>query len=150
MKKFIVAALTALVAASVSAANARDEPSREAVEAFYHQLSQDAKKQRFSLRETANHLASSIWWSEKLQLLCPSYFYVNARRARYDYLLRQETWQAYFGVGKTATSILNEATARRNEEFNNVVGAAKGSWCESVKAFGIEHFGWAPLFEVGD
>jgi hypothetical protein len=39
MKKFIVAALTALVAASASAANARDEPSREAVEAFYHQLS---------------------------------------------------------------------------------------------------------------
>jgi hypothetical protein len=31
-----------------------------------------------------------------------------------------------FGVGKTATSILNEASARRNEEFNNVVGAAKG------------------------
>jgi hypothetical protein len=103
-----------------------------------------------SLRETANHLASSIWWSEKVQLLCPSYFYVNARRARYDYLLRQGTWNMFFGVGKTATSILNEAAARRNEEFNNVVGAAKGAWCESVKAFGIEHFGWAPLFEVGD
>ena len=48
------------------------------------------------------------------------------------------------------TSILNEAAARRNEEFNNVVGAAKGAWCKSVKAFGTEHFGWAPLFEVGD
>jgi hypothetical protein len=71
------------------------------------------------LRETANHLASSIWWSEKVQLLCPSYFYVNARRARYDYLLRQGTWNMFFGVGKTATSILNEAAARRNEEFNN-------------------------------
>jgi hypothetical protein len=88
MKKFIVAALTALVAASASAANARDEPSREAVEAFYHQLSQDAKKQRFSLREAANHLVSSIWWSEKLQLLCPSYFYVNAR------LLLTKHWNA--------------------------------------------------------
>jgi hypothetical protein len=65
-----------------------------------------------SERETANQLASSIWWSEKLQLLCPSYFYVNARRARYDYLLRQGTWSMMFGVGKTATSILNEAAAR--------------------------------------
>src|SRR5262245_58305234 len=78
------------------------------------------------------------------------YFYVNARRARYDYLLRQGTWNMMYGVGKTATSILNQAANRRNEEFNNVVGAAKGAWCESVKAFGIKHFGWAPLFEAGD
>jgi hypothetical protein len=103
-----------------------------------------------SSREIANHLASSIWWSEKVQLLCPSYFYVNARRTRYDYLLRQNTWNMFFGVGKTATSILNEAARRRNEDFNNVVGAAKGAWCESVKAFGIKQFGWASLFEVGD
>jgi hypothetical protein len=53
-----------------------------------------------------------------------------------------------FGVGKTATSILNKAAARRNEEFNNVVGAKKGVWCESVKPFGIEHFGWSFLFEA--
>ena len=71
-------------------------------------------------------------------------------RARYDYLLRQGTWNMMFGVGKTATSILNEAARRRNENFNNVVGAAKGAWCEEVKAFGIKHFGWGPLFEVGD
>ena len=83
-----------------------------------------------------------------MQLLCPSYFYVNARRARHDYLLRQGTWNMMFGPGKTATSILNEAAARRNEEFNNVVGAKKGVWCESVKPFGIEHFGWSFLFEA--
>jgi len=151
MKKFIVAALAVSVAAAASVANARDdEPSWEAVKEFAHKLAQDSKKQGMSLRETANHLASSIWWSEKVQLLCPSYFYVNARRARYDYLLRQGTWNMMFGPGKTATSILNEAAARRNEEFNNVVGSAKGAWCESVKAFGITHFGWAPVFEVGD
>jgi hypothetical protein len=85
-----------------------------------------------------------------LQLLCPSYFYVNARRARYDYLLRQGTWNMMFGPGKTATSILNEAARRRNENFNNVVGAAKRAWCEEVKVFGIKYFGWAPLFEAGD
>jgi hypothetical protein len=151
MKKFIVAALAVLVAATASVANARDdEPSWEAVREYASSYMQQFKKQNMSLRETANQLASSIWWSEKVQLLCPSYLYVNARRARYDYLLRLGTWSMMFGVGKTATSILNEASARRNEEFNNVVGAAKGAWCESVKAFGIEHFGWAPLFEVGD
>jgi hypothetical protein len=123
MKKFIVALLVALVAAAASVANARDdEPSRKAIDEYASNYMQQAKKQQLSLRETANSLASSIWWSEKLQLLCPSYFYVNARRARYDYLLRQGTWNMFFGVGKTATSILNEATVRRNEEFNNVVG----------------------------
>ena len=134
MKKFIVAALATLVAGAASAAIARDdEPSWEAVKEYASNYMQQLKKQNLSERETANQLASSIWWSEKLQLLCPSYFYVNARRARYDYLLRQGTWKA---------------TARRNEQFNNVVGAAKGAWCESVKAFGIKHFGWGPLFEA--
>jgi hypothetical protein len=152
MKKFIVAApAAALVAAAASVANARDdEPSPEAVDEFASNYMRRFSQQKMSLRETANQLASSIWWSEKVQLLCPSYFYVNARRARYDYLLRQGTWNMMFGVGKTAISILNEAARRRNENFNNVVGAAKGAWCEEVKAFGIKHFGWAPLFEVGD
>jgi hypothetical protein len=126
MKKFIVAAVV-FIAAAASVANARDdEPSWEAVEQYARNYMQQLKKEGMSERETANQLASSIWWSEKLQLLCPSYFYVNARRARYDYLLRQGTWNTMYGVGKTATSILNEAANRRNEEFNNVVGAAKG------------------------
>jgi hypothetical protein len=147
MKNFIVAA--ALVAAAASVANARDdEPSREAVEEFAGRLHEASKAQGISLREEANHLASSIWWSEKLQLFCSSYFYVNARKARYDYLLRLGTWNTFFGAGKTATSILNEAAARRNEEFSH--SFPKDRWCDSVKAFGIEHFGWAPLFEVGD
>jgi hypothetical protein len=152
MKKFIVAALAALVAAAAPVANARDdeggpEPSPEVIQEYASNYMRQLSQQKMSDREIANELASSIWWSEKLQLLCPSYFYVNARRARYDYLLRQGTWNMMFGPGKTATSILNEAAARRNEEFNNVVGSAKGAWCESVKAFGIEHFGWASLFE---
>src|SRR6516164_1604069 len=148
MKKFIVVALAALVAAAASVANARDdEPSPEAIDEFASNYMRQLGQKGLSDREIANQLASSIWWSEKVQLLCSSYFYVNARRARYDYLLRQGTWNMLFGVGKTATSILNEAAARRNEEFNNVVGAAKGAWCESVKAFGITHFGWAPVFE---
>ena len=149
MRKFTVAVLATLVAAAASAANARDdEPSWEAVKEFAGSYMQQASKQKLSDRETANSLASSIWWSEKVQLLCSSYFYVNARRARYDYLLRQGTWNMMFGPGKTATSILNEAARRRNENFNNVVGAAKGAWCEEVKAFGIKTFGWGPLFEA--
>ena len=149
MKKFTVAALAALVAAAAPVANARDdEPSSEAIEQYASNYMQTFSKQKMSLRETANQLASSIWWSEKVQLLCSSYFYVNARRARYDYLLRQGTWNMMFGPGTTATSILNEAARRRNENFNNVVGAAKGAWCEEVKAFGIKTFGWGPLFEV--
>src|SRR5215831_5897273 len=97
---------------------------------------------------TAGPHPGGRWPARLVATACPSYFYVNARRARYDYLLRQGTWNMMFGPGKTATSILNEAAARRNEEFNNVVGAAKGAWCESVKAFGIKHFDWGPLFEV--
>jgi len=143
----IFLALTATSAASV--ANARDdEPSWEVIKEFASNYMRQFSQQGLSARETANQLASSIWWSEKVQVLCPSYFYVNARRARYDYLLRQGTWHMMFNGGKTATSILNEAAARRNEEFNNVPGAAKGAWCESVKAFGIKHFDWGPLFEV--
>jgi hypothetical protein len=127
---------------------AEEMPSFEAVKEFARQLFEMSKKQGLSERETANHLASSMWWSEKMQVLCPSYFYVNPVRARYDYLLRLETWNMYYGVGKTATAILNEATTRRNENFNNVVGSQKGAWCQSLKEFGIKHFGWAPLFEV--
>jgi hypothetical protein len=51
MKKFIMAA--ALIAAPASVVNARDnEPSREAVEEFAHQLAQDFKKQGMSLAAT--------------------------------------------------------------------------------------------------
>ena len=149
MKKFIVVALAALVAAAASVANARDdEPSPEAIDEFASNYMRQLGQKGLSDREIANQLASSIWWSEKVQLLCSSYFYVNARRARYDYLLRQGTWNMMFGPGTTATSILNEAARRRNENFNNVVGAAKGAWCEEVKAFGIKTFGWGPLFEA--
>ena len=70
-------------------------------------------------------------------LICPSYYYVNAPRARFSYLLRQGTWGTMFGPGKTSTSIMNEASAKRNQEFNNSV--SKKEWCENVKAFGIQH-----------
>ena len=50
-----------------------------------------------------------------------------------------------FGVGKTATSILNKAVTKRNGEYNNSV--SKKEWCEGVKEFGIKVFSWAPLFE---
>ena len=152
MKKIFLTSVAALSVLSASAAQgapaAEEMPSFEAVKEFAHQLFEMSKKQGLSERETANHLASSMWWSEKMQVLCPSYFYVNRIRARYDYLLRLETWNMYYGVGKTATGILNEATTRRNENFNNVVGSQKGAWCQSLKEFGIKHFGWAPLFEV--
>jgi hypothetical protein len=91
--------LAVSVAAAASVVNARDdEPSWEAIREYAGNYMQQLKKEGLSVRETANQLASSIWWSEKLQLLCPSYFYVNARRACYDYLLRQGTWNMMFGV----------------------------------------------------
>jgi hypothetical protein len=122
-------------------------PSYEAINEFGRKLFEMSKKQGLTERDTANHLASSMWWSEKMHALCPVYFYVNLARARYDYLLRLGAWNMYYGVGKTATGILNAATIRRNEEFNNVVGNQKGAWCQGLKEFGIKHFGWAPLFE---
>jgi hypothetical protein len=73
---------------------------------------------------------------------------VNASRARYNYILRQGTWAMMFGPGKTSTSILNEARAKRNQEFNNSI--SKKEWCENIKAFGVKTFGWGPLFEVGE
>jgi len=47
-----------------------------------------------------------------------------------------------FGPGKTSTSIMNEASARRNQEFNNSV--SKKEWREGIKAFGIKTFSWGP------
>ena len=91
-------------------------------------------------------IVAPIIWLEKIELSCPSYYYVNARRARFDYLLRQGTWAMMFGPGKTSTSIMNEASAKRNQEFNNSV--SKKEWCEGIKAFGIKTFGWGPLFEI--
>ena len=111
---------------------------------YMRQLSE----QKMSDREIANQLASTIIWLEKIQLLCSSYYYVNVNRVRYSYILRQGTWSMMFGPGKTSTSILNEASAKRNQEFNNSL--SKKEWCESVKAYGIKMFSWGPLFEVGD
>jgi len=146
MKKFIVAALVALLAAAASIANARDdEPSPEMIKEFAFNYMRQFP-QKMSEREIAYQLASTIIWLEKVQLICPSYYYVNARRARFDYLLRQGTWAMMFGPGKTSTSILNEASAKRNQEFNNSV--SKKEWCEGIKAFGIKAFSWGPLFEV--
>jgi hypothetical protein len=149
MKKFIVAALVAFIAAAASVANARDdEPSPEAIKEFAFNYMRQLSQQKLSDREIANQLESTIIWLEKVQLICPSYYYVNARRARFDYLLRQGTWAMMFGPGKTSTSIMNEASARRNQEFNNSV--SKKEWCEGIKAFGIKTLGWGPLFEVDE
>ena len=73
-----VAALSVLSASAAQGAPAAEEmPSFEAVKEFAHQLFEMSKKQGLSERETANHLASSMWWSEKMQVLCPSYFYAS-------------------------------------------------------------------------
>ena len=149
MKKFIVAALAALVAAAASVADARDiEPSPEQIREYAFNYMQNRQKQGLSERETANQLASTMWWMEKMVLVCPSFFYVNASRARFYYLLRQGTWDIMFDGGKTATSILTENSARRIAEYNNSV--SKKEWCESIKAFGIKTFAWEPIFEVGE
>jgi len=155
MKKFMMAALAALVTVAAAAifaasvADAREDgPSSEEIREYAFSYMKQLSKQNMSDREIANQLASSIIWLEKVQLVCPSYYYVNASRARYDYLLRQGTWAMMFGPGKTSTSILNEASAKRNQEFNNSI--SKTEWCETIKAFGVKTFGWGPLFEVGE
>jgi hypothetical protein len=116
------------------------EPSQDEIRTFASKYMKDLSAQKLSEREIANQLATTIYLLEKIQLVCPSYFYVNALATRYDYLMRQGTWSMMFGVGKTSTSILNEASARRNEEFNNSV--SKKEYCERTKAFGTKMFGW--------
>jgi hypothetical protein len=76
----------------------------------------------------------------------PSYYYVNAKAVRWTYLMRQGTWGMMFGPGKTSTSILNETSAKRNEDFNNKV--SKKDWCEGIKEFGIKRLGWDYLFKA--
>jgi squalene cyclase len=149
MKRLLITiALAALIAATVPLGARELEPTPEIIREYAFDYMRQLSQQKLSDRQIANQLASSIWWSEKLQLVCPSYFYVNRERARFDYLLRMGTWYTFFGVGKTATSILNEASAKRNENFNNEVN--KKAWCESLKAFGIKTFGWGDLFEEGE
>jgi hypothetical protein len=147
VRKFIVAALATLVVAlGPPIADARDdEPSPEMTKGFASRYMKELSQQKLSDREIANQLASTMIWLEKIQLICPSYYYVNARRVRFDYLLRQGTWALMFGPGKTSTSIMNEASSKRNQELNNSV--SKKDWCDGIKKFGIETFGWGPLFE---
>jgi hypothetical protein len=134
MKKFMMAALAALVTVAAAAifaasvADAREDgPSSEEIREYAFSYMKQFSKQNMSDREIANQLASSIIWLEKVQLVCPSYYYVNASRARYDYLLRQGTWAMMFGPGKTSTSILNEASAKRNQEFNTASRRRSGA-----------------------
>jgi hypothetical protein len=146
MKYITIAAVALLALMGTAGADFRDPTSEEIREYALDYMKQFPKD--VSDRQIAIQLASSIFFLEKLQLVCPSYFYVNANRVRYTYLLRQGTWAMMFGVGKTATSILNEVSAKRNEDFNNTI--SKKEWCERVKALGIKTFSWDFLFEVGE
>ena len=149
MKKFMMATVAAATIIAASVADARDDgPSPEEIREYAFSYMKQLSKQNLSDRQIANQLASAIFLSEKVQLVCQSYYYVNASRARYDYLMPQGTWAMMFGPGKTSTSILNEASAKRNQEFNNSI--SKKEWCENIKAFGVETFGWGPLFELGE
>jgi hypothetical protein len=145
----IVLGAVALLASTAVIADARDdepdEPTPEVIREYAFAYMKQFP-QKMSDRDIANQLASTIYWLEKIQLVCPSYFHVNARRVRFSYLLRQGTWAMMFGPGKTSTSILNENNARRNQEFNNTV--SKREWCEGIKAFGIKTFSWDDLFEA--
>ena len=102
---------------------ARDDgPSSEEVREYAFGYVKQFSKKNMSDRPIASQLASSTIWLEKVQLVCPSYYYVM-RRARYDYLLRQGTWAMMFGPGKTSTSILNEASAKLG--FSHSRGVSK-------------------------
>ena len=126
--KTLLAVAAISIAAIMPAKAGNDEPSSELIREFASHYVRELSRQNMSEREIANQLASTIIWSEKIQLICPSYYYVNAPRARFDYLLRQGTWAMMFGPGKTSTSIMNEASAKRNQEFNNTL--SKKAWCE--------------------
>ena len=147
MKRIIVAALAALAASATSIASARDDGlTSEEIKEFASDYMKRGLENKMPDRAIANNLASEIIWLEKIQLVCPSYYHVNALRLRFEYLLRQATWAMMFGPGKTSTAIMNEASAKRNQEFNNTL--SKKDWCEDRKAFGISRFGWGPLFEA--
>jgi hypothetical protein len=146
-KTLIAAVALCVTAFAISGATARDnDPSSEEINEFASFYMKLGQKNKLSDREIANSLASEIIWLEKIQVICPSYYYVNARRARFEYLVRQGTWAMLFGPGRSSTEIMNAASAKRNQEFNNSL--SKKNWCEDIKAFGMKHFGWGPIFEA--
>src|SRR4051812_27723952 len=135
MTKQVLLVTVALLSFLDCAARAgEDEPNSEEIRKFAFDYMKQLSQQKMSEREIANQLASTIIWLEKIQLLCPSYYYVNTKAVRWTYLMRQGTWGMMFGPGKSSTSILNETSAKRNEDFNNAV--SKKDWCEGIKAFG--------------
>jgi hypothetical protein len=150
MRKYLIAAATvvglATAAHAASTTDARDDDlSPQVIKEFaFNYMKQFPQK--MSDREIAYQLASTLIWLEKIQLICPSYYYVNASKMRFQYLLRQGTWTMMFGPGKTSMSIMNEASAKRNVEFYSSV--SKKEWCEGIKAFAIKTFDWGPLFEA--
>ena len=124
------------------------EPNPETIRKFSSEFFQRLLGQKMSERQIANQLASDIIWLEKVQLICPSYYYVNARVARFQYLLYEGAWSHLFDGGKTSTELMNIASAKRNEEFNNSV--SKKKWCEDIKEFGLKTLGWNDeMFEKG-
>jgi hypothetical protein len=107
LKKFILATLAALVTAAVSVANARDdEPSPEVTKEFASNYMRQFPQQ-WSDREIAKQLTRTIILLEKVQLICPSYYYVNARRARFDFAPR------YLG---------HDVRTRKDQHVNNERG----------------------------
>jgi hypothetical protein len=148
MKKLImITAILALAASAAGSARSEEEPTEEQIREYAFDYMKQFPKS-MSDREIAVQLASTIYFLEKIQLLCPRYFYVNAKRVRYSYVLRLGTWMTMFGPGKTSTSILNEVTAKKNQDFNNTIN--KQGWCERVKELGTKAFSWGWLFEEGE
>lgn len=133
-----------LICNSIIQAKAQD-PTPNDISGFAFLYVNSMSRQGLSSREIANQLASQMIWLEKLQMTCSSYFYVNSAQAKYRHRLYQGTWQMMFGPGKTSTSIMNEASRMRNNEFNN--SSSKKTWCEDLRGFTVRSFGWAPLFQ---
>jgi hypothetical protein len=86
MKKFMMAALVALVtvaAAAIFSASVADAREGGPTSGEIREYAFDYMKQfprNMSDREIANQLASSIIWLEKVMLVCPAYYYVNASK----------------------------------------------------------------------
>jgi hypothetical protein len=75
-------------ATSITKSAKYHEPSQEQIMQFASTFMKNfSQEDKFSDNRIATNLASFIYWAEKIQLVCPSYFYVNTDQARFEYLL---------------------------------------------------------------
>lgn len=133
------------LASSIQMTFSEENPNAATVRDFAYRYMKNLTDLKMSDREIAKQLASTIFYLEKMQIVCSKYYYIDQDSARFRYQLYQGTWELMFGPGKTSTAIMNEASMARNREFNNATNKQK--WCNDVKQLGKKTFAWEELFE---